>query len=266
MVIHDAGRPPRRLPHSLRRAVVAVVAVLAVVVAPATPLAPTPAVASSHWQDIGTSREGEAIRALLIGGAEAPVRVVVLGLMHGDEPAGLRVVERLRHQEAPPGTAIWLIPSMNPDGLARGTRTNARGVDLDRNFPAQWRAQGSGTSQWSGPSASSEPETRAVMDFLTEVRPTAILSFHQPFDVVDITHPTARRAGRLLARWMGVPARPVGCTGPCRGTLTEWATDELGSIAITVELPDVASRADIDRASTATLRLARWLVDRHGGA
>lgn len=224
-------------------------------------LGATPAVAAPAWQDIGRSREGTAIRALVLGDPDADVRVVVLGLMHGDEPAGRRVVAHLQRQEPPPGTAIWLVPSMNPDGHARGTRTNARGVDLNRNFPTQWRSQGSGTTQWSGPRAASEPETRAMMDFLAAVRPTAILSFHQPFDVVDITHAPAREAGRRLAQWMGVPARSVGCDGPCRGTLTEWATAELDSIAITVELASVATRADIDRASSATMRLARWLED-----
>lgn len=219
----------------------------------------TPASAAPNGQDIGTSREGRAIRAHVLGDPDADVRVVVLGSMHGDEPAGTRVVSALMKRTPPPGTAVWLVSTMNPDGLARGTRTNARAVDLNRNFPASWRPQDAGTREWSGPRAASEPETRAVMDFLADVRPSAVLSFHQPFDVVDITHPPARKAGRLLARWMDVPARSVGCGGPCRGTLTEWATDELDTIALTVELPAVATRADVDRAAAAALRLTQWL-------
>ena len=97
------------------------------------------------------------------------------------------------------------------------------------------------------------------MRLLSTVRPTAVVSFHQPFGVVDITHEPARAAGRLLARWMDLPARAVDCSGPCRGTLTEWATNELDAIALTVELPARVTTSDVDRAAAATMRLARWL-------
>ncbi len=243
----------------IRRAVLAAALPAVLGTAVGTALTVTPASAAPNGQDIGTSREGRAIRAHVLGDPDADVRVVVLGSMHGDEPAGTRVVSALLQQAPPPGTAIWLVSTMNPDGLARGTRTNAHAVDLNRNFPASWRPQDAGTAEWSGPRAASEPETRAVMDFLVDVRPTAVLSFHQPFDVVDITHSPARKAGRLLARWMDVQARSVGCGGPCRGTLTEWATDELDTIAMTVELPAVATRADVDSAASAALRLTQWL-------
>lgn len=218
----------------------------------------SPAHASAE-RVIGRSDMGAPIQAYLVGNPEATNRIVVLGQMHGDEPAGRRVVSVLRGLTPPPDTAMWLVPTMNPDGHARGTRTNARGVDLNRNFPTQWNEQGAGTRQWSGPRAASEPETQAVMEFLREVQPTAMLSFHQPLGVVDITHPPARKAGRLLARWMDLPARPVGCSGPCPGTLTEWVTEELNAIALTVELPATVPSSAVDRSASAVIRLARWL-------
>lgn len=227
-----------------------------------TALALPPAAATPTWQDIGTSREGTPLRALLIGDPTADVRIVVVGEMHGDEPAGRRVVKALTRMTPPAGTAVWVIPTMNPDGHARRTRTNARGVDLNRNFPTQWRAQDANTREWSGPRAASEPETRAVMGFLESVQPTAVLSFHQPFGVVDITHSPAREAGRAVARWMGLPARPVDCSGPCRGTLTEWVTEELNAIALTVELPATVPSSAVDRSASAVIRLARWLSQR----
>lgn len=218
-----------------------------------------PAAATTPGHTIGTSRDGIPIRAFLIGEPDAEVRIVVLGQMHGDEPAGRRVISALRGLKAPEGTAFWLIPTMNPDGYRERTRTNRRGVDLNRNFPMQWRAQDRGTHEWSGPRAASEPETRAVMGFLKDVQPTALLSFHQPFGIVDITHAPARKVGRQLARWMDLPARAVGCSGPCRGTLTEWATAELDAIAITVELPAVVTQSDVNRAARAVERLTHAL-------
>jgi protein MpaA len=208
---------------------------------------------------IGVTAQGTPIRATVIGDPDAPIRIVVLGQMHGNEPAGRRVVRALRTATPPPGTAVWLVPSMNPDGHANRTRANGRGVDLNRNFPTSWRQIGRGTQQWSGPSAASEAETQAMMEFLAKVQPTAVLSFHQPFGVVDLTHQPARAAGRLLAEWMNLPARIVGCSGPCRGTLTEWATQELNTIAITIEFPSRVQQSEVEQAADAVVRLARWL-------
>ncbi|MFM8352403.1 MAG: DUF2817 domain-containing protein, partial [Actinomycetales bacterium] len=83
---------------------------------------------------IGTSALGAPIHAYVLGDPEATTRVVVLGQMHGNEPAGTEVISALRNLTPPEDTALWLIPTMNPDGQTRGSRTNARGVDLNRNF------------------------------------------------------------------------------------------------------------------------------------
>ena len=86
-----------------------------------------------------------------------------------------------------------MVPVYNPDGLARGTRKNAHGVDLNRNFPYRW-ADLDGSYE-SGPRAGSEPETRAMMGFLREIRPSRIISFHQPLHGVD----TDTKNRRVLA-------------------------------------------------------------------
>ena len=118
-----------------------------------------------------------------------------MGQMHGDEPAGpLVVLNRLLKADPIPNCALWLVPTMNPDGRRRGTRTNARGVDLNRNWPSStWVRQGKGTRYWSGPRPASEPETRAMLRFFKRVEPRTVISMHQPLVV-----------GRLLWR------RPVG--------------------------------------------------------
>ena len=194
-----------------------------------------------------------------VGSLDAPVQLVVIGQLHGNEPGGRSVVDRLSGARIPAGVGLWLITSVNPDGARAGTRVNARRVDLNRNFPDDWRSAGRRTDQWSGPRAASEPETRAVVRFLRSVRPTAVLGYHQAYDVVDISHPRSRPAGRQLARWMGERARVVGCTGPCHGTMTQWVDAELGAIALTVELDRRVSGAEADRAAAAVLRLGQWL-------
>lgn len=221
-------------------------------------LASTPAEHADR-RVIGTSVDGRPIVARHVGSLDAPVQLVVIGQLHGNEPGGREVVARLARSRIPDGVGVWLVSSMNPDGARAGTRVNARLVDLNRNFPADWRAAGARTDQWSGPRAASEPETRAVMRFLRTVRPTAVLGYHQAYDVVDISHRRSRTAGRQLARWMGEQARVVGCTGPCRGTMTQWVDAELGAIALTVELDGRVSDAEAGRAAAAVLRLGKWL-------
>lgn len=214
---------------------------------------------------LATTGQGGVISAVQFGPPSAARQVVVIGQMHGDEPAGRRVVRELADRLAaglqlPADTAIWLVSTMNPDGARAGTRVNAAGVDLNRNFPQGWRQQGRATSTWSGPSAGSEAETVAMREFLDRVKPAAVLSFHQPFAVVDITHPGSRAAGRMLAGLLGLPARVVGCPGPCYGTLTGWVAEHHSAIALTVELPPRVRAAGIERSATAVLRLTRWLA------
>lgn len=234
------------------RRLLAAFATLALLVGAATP-------ASADPEVIGRSSQGRDLTAVHRGSLEAPVQVVVLGQMHGNEEGGRKVVALLRDLPVPDGVGLWLVTTMNPDGHAADSRVNARGVDLNRNFPDRWREQRRGTDQWSGPRAASEPETRAMTAFLERVRPAAVLSYHQAYDVVDITHPNSRAAGRQLAAWMGEQAASVPCTGPCHGTLTQWASRVLGAVAITVELDDRVSPAEARRAARAVLRLGTWL-------
>ena len=84
----------------------------------------------------GHSVQGRPIRALELGfgsGSRGSRRVLVVGCIHGDECAGTAVVRRLE-QLPPPIFDLWVVPTVNPDGRAAGTRENARGVDLNRNF------------------------------------------------------------------------------------------------------------------------------------
>src|SRR5919108_5723818 len=90
---------------------------------------------------IGHSVRGRAIVAYERGDLSAPVTLVV-GVIHGSEPAGLAVVRRLRRMRLPDGVHLWLVPTVNPDGLAARTRQNAHGVDLNRNWPAGWVRNG----------------------------------------------------------------------------------------------------------------------------
>ena len=110
------------------------------------------------------SVEGRPIAAIRRGDP-AGRRVLVFGVIHGDEQAGLQVIAVLTELPVPPGVDLYLVESMNPDGVAQNTRGNANGVDLNRNFPYNWGPIGApGDGQYAGPAAASEPETQAVVE------------------------------------------------------------------------------------------------------
>ena len=108
---------------------------------------------------IGESVLGRPILAIRFGSGSRALRI--LGGHHGNEGASievaLRVAEALDGATLPADTEVWVVPLVNPDGLAADTRANANGVDLNRNYGEQWRDGSTG-----GDAAFSEPETRAI--------------------------------------------------------------------------------------------------------
>ncbi len=102
----------------------ALLAAAGLVSQPADAPPPEP-VAAVHREVIGRSVQGRPIRALRIGSPRARVKLMAVGAVHGNEPAGRAVVERLRGARPPRGTALWLIEDANPDGSAAGARHNA---------------------------------------------------------------------------------------------------------------------------------------------
>lgn len=224
-------------------------------------LAPTTVTAGTVVQEervrIGTSVKGRPIVAVHRWTQGATRRTLVVGSIHGDERAGQRVVRRLRTAALPTGVDLWLVRTVNPDGARADRRTNANGVDLNRNFPAYWVRAGAGTPTWSGPSAASETETRAMVAFLRAVSPRTTLVFHQPLYGVDSYRAKSMTLVRRLGQETGLPVRSFDCGGGCNGTLTDWHNANLPGRAVTIELGRTASEDRVDRVAAALLRLAK---------
>jgi protein MpaA len=184
---------------------------------------------------VGHSVDGRAITPTILGSPSAAHRVLVVGCIHGNETAGIAIVRRLIDAGAPTGTEIVALTSVNPDGCARGTRQNAHGVDLNRNFPSNWAPIGTrGSFQWSGPRPLSEPESRYVVALVEQLRPQITIWFHQHQGYVRAwgqSIPTARRFARLADYpYLSVPW-PLG-------TAANWQNHRFpGSASFVVELP-----------------------------
>ena len=187
---------------------------------------------------LGHSVQGRAIRAWHLG-ERGRQRVLLIATMHGNEPASRQILYRLRDGDPIHGVNLWVVPVYNPDGLAHHTRKNAHGVDLNRNYPYRWTDL-DGTYE-SGPHARSEPETRAMMRFLKEFRPSRIISFHQPLNAVD-THMKTPRWARRVADKLDLPTASLDCGGVCHGTMTGWYNHRFRGAAVTAEYGQHPSR------------------------
>ncbi|HEV2757524.1 MAG TPA: DUF2817 domain-containing protein [Actinomycetota bacterium] len=209
--------------------------VLVALVAVAQPAADTAVPAGLRRVLLGYSHEGRPIKAYRLGDPASEKVVLVVGCIHGNECAGKAVITALKRRPAPSGLKIWTIEALNPDGAAAGTRQNARGVDLNRNFPRKWRLQGRRWSTYySGPRRASEKETRHAMKFVAEIRPDVTIWYHQAMSLVDRSG--GRRAIQArYARMVGLPLRRLD---PLPGTATRWQNHRFdNSTAFVVELP-----------------------------
>ncbi len=179
-------------------------------------------------------------------------QMLVFAAIHGEEGETASALSRaLRHLPEPsPHCAVVL--AANPDGLARGIRSNARGVELNRNFP---------TSDWQpdpvmhrstldaprdvalspGSAPGSERETKALIALINELKPEAVVALHAPLECID--DPNDTKLGRWLAERTGMPLVPdVGYPTP--GSFGTWGREN-GLQVVTYEFeltnPDAAA-------------------------
>jgi len=201
---------------------------------------------------IGRSVQGRSITAYRFGNGSD--MIIYMGAMHGSEANSRTIMTEwfselnARAEKIPAHRSIVIIPSANPDGVAAGTRFNARGVDLNRNFPANdWKSVVTtpGSSQATaagGPSPLSEPESQAVASFIRNNSPRLVMSFHSKAAVVE-----ANEAGDSVSiasgyasrsRYRAVPKSQSAAVFQydTTGAMEDWMRDKLGRAAIVVEL------------------------------
>jgi murein DD-endopeptidase MepM/ murein hydrolase activator NlpD len=219
--------------------------------------APTPAAGQGDGEVIGQSVEGRPIVAYRIG--KGPIKVVLVGDIHGAYEANTHTLAQqlLAYFQAHPGevpveVSLWIIPTMNPDGLETGQRWNANDVDLNRN--ADTDLDGCAGNDWSPDTAGlegdhpgaggaypfSEPEARAVRDFLGDA--WIAVFYHSAAEAIFVDscqrHLPSARLAAALAAGSGYPVPEEGWVGyPITGEFGDYLAGE-GVAAVTVELTD----------------------------
>ncbi|HKO57655.1 MAG TPA: murein tripeptide amidase MpaA [Thermoanaerobaculia bacterium] len=206
-------------------------------------------------RDRGVIRHASSVYGASVDGAPLTVHlpdtgtaeIVVLAAIHGDEAETTVVVSEALRCLPRGDLQAAVILCGNPDGMLRGTRGNARGVDLNRNFP---------TSNWSpdpvcyksrandardialspGAAPASEPETAALLSLLDRLKPRAVVSLHSALACVDDSG--ASHLGRQLADRCALPfLTEIGYPTP--GSMGTWAGEQ-GLNLVTLELEDAS--------------------------
>ncbi len=180
---------------------------------------------------IGYSVQGRPIEMFKLG--EGREIVLIIATIHGNEPAGLPLVEELIEYLKTDtsrlyGKQLLIVPVANPDGYAAGTRFNVNGIDLNRNFPAGNRVDNSRN----GNGGLGEPESRALYNMISLYRPVRIVSIHQPLACIDYDGP-ADWLAEAMARECDLPVKKLGSRP---GSLGSWAGVEMQIPIVTLEL------------------------------
>ncbi|MCB9559440.1 MAG: DUF2817 domain-containing protein [Kofleriaceae bacterium] len=203
-------------------------------------------------------RDIEAVRFDPPDYARARPAAILFGAIHGDEPATVLQLERLAEEliERPPGRVTWLVPCLNPDGVAAGTKNNANDVDLNRHFASRnWTAAHQG-GYFPGTAPETEPEVRALVELIERAGARRLIAMHATFRCVNWDGD-----GKALAEQMGALCgyEVTGDIGyPTPGSFGSKYGVDRGLEVVTMEVPYL----EVDeRAWTETRAALRFSVD-----
>lgn len=168
-------------------------------------------------------------------------KTLIIGVFHGDEPQGKYLIDEYLKKNNAEG--LLFIPCLNPDGLQLGKRTNANGVDLNRNFPTKNWELTEKNEFFGGMRAGSEIETQFLTDTISEFKPELILTLHAPYKVVNYDGP-AKEISEKISQIINYPVE-ASIGYPTPGSFGTYAGIERQIPAITLELDEVCPVQDL---------------------
>ena len=217
-------------------------------------IAPSPSPFIPGPRVIGTSVAGRDLEIFQFGSGDSR-RLIVAGIHGGYEGNTIRLADELiqvlsaRPDLVPDTVTLYILRSLNPDGEARSDsykgRANDNLVDLNRNWPAFWQSTWPSEGCWTytyvsgGSHPASEPETRALINFITTYQIETLISYHSAvLGIFPGGQPPDRDSTRLaeaISKVSDYPYPPIETHCQYTGQLIDWASQE-GIAAVDVEL------------------------------
>jgi hypothetical protein len=229
--------------------------------------------------------QGRPIHAIRVGRGSR--MVVVAGAIHGSEANTAVLVEDLaarladKAESVPRDASVFLVPRLNPDGLAKRSRYNARGFDLNRNWATNnWQSNSAGSPgdppSEGGPSPFSEPETAAFSSWLRTLRDQStqrlsVIIYHSAWPPGGLiqsgyritsgqqqTDPNAAELGQYWSSRVGYDYSPTWPDYPITGEAINWcAENRITCIDIELPSPDNLTEAEVQLHLTAVLGMIK---------
>ncbi|RYX78305.1 DUF2817 domain-containing protein [bacterium] len=199
---------------------------------------------------IGYSAKGRAINAYYFGSGGAAV--VYTGAIHGNEVSTKSLMDKwiadleVNARSIPADLTVVVVPIINPDGYAAGTRTNGNNIDLNRNF---------GTNDWKkdittvtnapfpgggGDAPMSQPETKAIASLVSRVGARLVLSYHSIGGVLAANQagnsPSYARTYSSLSGYSNKTGSATTFEYAVSGTADDYYGEKLGVPSVLIEL------------------------------
>lgn len=197
----------------------------------------------------GISVNGEKIRAYK-SEVNAPTYFYILGAVHGDEVEGahlaLKLHEWLSETNEVSPLPIINVPVVNVDGLKANSRTNANGVDLNRNLPSdKWSPEAREAKYFPGTSPLSEPENKFLVELFNKYPPRFIISFHSWYAVINYNG-KCKEVAEFLASYNNYPIEADFLTHPTPGSLGEYGPQKYNAPVLTFECPVLSETVTLE--------------------
>lgn len=184
------------------------------------------------------SEQGNSISLFAL--SEKPNQILVIGVIHGDEPQGEYLINK--YMEQTDKTNVLFIPCLNPDGRDLKRRTNSNKVDLNRNFPTKNWELSKKNKYYGGNTPASEIETKFLIDIIEKYKPKSIITLHTPYKIVNYDGP-AKELAEKISNIIGYPVEEsIGYSTP--GSFGTYAGVERQIPTITLEMDETI---DIDK-------------------
>ena len=188
----------------------------------------------NNYQRLEYTKTEQGNFVALLGLSNEKHQVLVIGVVHGDEPQGEYLIKRYMSDTQKEG--VLFIPCLNPDGMALGTRTNSNGVDLNRNFPTKNWELTERDNYFGGETPASEVETGFLINVIQKYEPSAIITLHTPYRIVNYDGP-AQELAQMISDIIKYPVEAsIGYSTP--GSFGTYAGVERQIPTITLEMDE----------------------------